>query len=138
MVAYCQLDKLPPMDSHPGQLHPGLPTVPSAAPLPIPVTMRTILSASNNIPVVQRAVPPAAAPVPVHAVAPTPVAPAKPAVISTASIRAMLEGNYSEKDIPTLAQYCASAYAKNPQEQAAYVRYYTKLYKEKLIKVRFV
>ncbi|KAJ1526377.1 hypothetical protein ONE63_009523 [Megalurothrips usitatus] len=126
-VAYCQLDKLPIMDSHPGKLHPAIPiitpAIPPAIPLNLPSTQQTSQPA-NNIPVVSRAAP--AMPPP-----PKPVA----VTVSTATIRSMLEGNYTEKDIPTLAQYCASAYAKNPQEQAAYIRYYTKHYKDKLHKV---
>ncbi len=100
----------------------------SALPPAIPPSLQPPLS-SNNIPVVARTsatvVAPPSAPAPA----------AKPVNVTTASIRSMLEGNYTEKDIPTLAQYCATAYAKNPQEQAAYVRYYTKHYKEKLQKV---
>lgn len=121
MVAYCQLDKLPLPDPFGGQLHPAIPVVPTVPPV-APLSLHPSMQ-SNNIPVLQR---PGEAPVP-HA---------KPPAVTTAEIRSMLEGNYTEKDIPTLAQYCASAYAKTPQEQSAYVRYYTKLYRDKLIKVR--
>ncbi|KAK3923245.1 RNA-binding protein 5 [Frankliniella fusca] len=127
-VAYCQLDKLPPMNPHSLE-SPFLSNVPlvSALPPAIPPTLQASLSSS--IPVVARTTT-------ATVVAPpsTPAPAAKPVTVTTASIRSMLEGNYTEKDIPTLAQYCASAYAKNPQEQAAYVRYYTKHYKEKLLK----
>ena len=120
MVAYCQLDKLPVMETHANPMHPSLPVIPPTLPPAIPLSLPPPVVPSNNIAVVPRIS--------------TPVAAVKPLGIgvSTATIRSMLEGNYAEKDIPILAQYCASAYAKNPQEQAAYVRYYTKLYKDKL------
>lgn len=120
IVAYCQLDKLPAMETQCNPMHPSMAVIPPAIPPAIPLSLPPTLP-SNNIPVVSRS-------------SSTPVAAVKPlgVGVSTATIRSMLEGNYAEKDIPILAQYCASAYAKNPQEQSAYVRYYTKLYKDKL------
>ena len=124
LVAYCQLDKLPPMENLGNPMHQSLPVIPSAIPPAIPLSLPSILP-GNNIPVVSRS-------------SSTPVAAVKPIglAVSTATIRSMLEGNYTEKDIPILAQYCASAYAKNPQEQSAYVKYYTKHYKEKLKEIK--